>query len=334
MEVAYSLVVAAAGTQPMMDVWLAACDIEFKRLINKLELCVRKASKSSALPTSNFRPNRSHRLRGVAMKMRMSPRHALWILSGAALLTLGFAGCSGSKEVPAEKPFAENTSFGSGTTAANSIDDVEKSGKALSAMLPKTPPPKLVEEATLTENYPDKKPKVVRGIKRFSDNSVKNHGHYVSYYQNGQKLEEGEYADNQKQGAWHMWYENGKEAKVENYLNGQLDGQWTLFNDKGLPEKEASYKAGQRSGVWKYYFPDGKQLKQQEEYRDDKLDGTSYVWYPNGVKGGEFHYQAGAPVGIQQQWYESGQMAKQVEFANGKPTKETSWDKDGNQRKP
>jgi antitoxin component YwqK of YwqJK toxin-antitoxin module len=334
MEVTYSVVLTAGYTQPMMDVWLAACDIEFKRPINKLELCVRQAPKSSALPTTNFRPNRSHRLQGVAMKTRTTPRHVLWFLSGSALLLLGSAGCSGSKEAPAEKPFAENASTGSGTAATNSTDEADKSGKALAAMLPKTPPPKLVEETTSTENYPDKKPKTVRGIKRFSDNSVINHGHYVSYYQNGQKFEEGDYVDNQKQGAWHMWYENGKEAKVENYLNGKPEGQWTLFNDKGLPEREASYKAGQRSGIWKYYFPDGKQLSKQEEYRDDKLDGTSYLWYPNGAKGSEYHYQAGAPVGIQQQWYESGQMAKQVEFVNGKPTKETYWDKDGNQRKP
>ncbi len=228
------------------------------------------------------------------MKARTTPRHALWILSGLALLLLGSAGCSGSKEAPAEKPFAENASTGSGTVAANSTDEADKSGKALAAMLPKTPPPKLVEETTSTENYPDKKPKVVRGVKRFSDNSVINHGHYISYYQNGQKFEEGDYVDNQKQGAWHMWYENGKEAKVENYLNGKPDGQWTLFNDKGLPEREASYKAGQRSGIWKYYFPDGKQLSKQEEYRDDKLDGTLYLWYPNGTKGNEYHYQAGA----------------------------------------
>jgi antitoxin component YwqK of YwqJK toxin-antitoxin module len=266
----------------------------------------------------------------------MKPTHshfgALLAVTGSALVVFFLVGCSGSsKEAVSEKTV---TSSSQSSSAGNTgkADGGMSASQAAAQLAHGVPAPTLVEETTETLQYPDKKPKIVRGVKRYSDNQLVNHGHYVNYYQNGQKFEEGQYTDNQKQGTWHVWHENGKEAKVENYVNGQPDGRFVLNNDQGLPEREASYKAGRRDGVWKYYYPDGKQVSQQEEYRDDKLDGAVYKWFPDGAKSGEYHFQSGQRLGLQRDWFKSGKVAAEAEYVGGKLIRLTTFNEDGTKK--
>jgi antitoxin component YwqK of YwqJK toxin-antitoxin module len=266
------------------------------------------------------------------MKPAASPFDAILALAGSALILFSFVGCSGGSKEPAIEKAATDTSKAPSAGTAGKADEGISASQAAATLARNVPPPKLVEETTDTLRYADKTPKVVRGVKRYSDNSLVNHGHYVSYYQNGQKFEEGEYVDNLKQGPWHVWHENGKEAKLENYAQGQPDGHWTLFNDQGLPEREVSYQAGRRNGVWKYYYPDGKQVSQQEEYRDDKLDGTAYKWFPDGKKSGEFHFQAGQRVGLQQEWFNTGRLAAELEYSGSKLIRSRTWNEDGSKK--
>ena len=163
---------------------------------------------------------------------------------------------------------------------------------------------------------------------------MKNHGHYISFYQNGQKFEEGEYADSKARRVAHVVrkWQGSQDRKLS---DGKLDGQWSIVYDKGVREHEVSYKAGQRNGIWKYYFPDGKQLSKQEEYRDDKLTALRTSGIPMASRAANSIIERPAPVGIQQQWYESGQTGEtRWNSQMASRPKKTYWDKDGNQRKP
>ena len=55
-----------------------------------------------------------------------------------------------------------------------------------------------------------------------SDGKVKEirHGHVTSWYNNGQKKEEGDYYYGKKTGTWKWWDENGKLIKEGEYKNG------------------------------------------------------------------------------------------------------------------
>ncbi len=107
------------------------------------------------------------------------------------------------------------------------------------------------------------------------------HGHFIYYYENGQKSSEGEYLKDQKEGQWSYWYESGK-LKEKDYFEsgfiystegfnkngkirysgkfryGERHGKWTYWNTDGRITLEGNYKRGQRSGEWIRYFNDSK----------------------------------------------------------------------------
>ncbi|HTQ37804.1 MAG TPA: toxin-antitoxin system YwqK family antitoxin [Pirellulales bacterium] len=243
-----------------------------------------------------------------------------------ALFLLALAGCgsdqgksTGDKATTDKAADASQGNNITGAPAASQTTPTADKGAVKPVFEEKSaPPPTFVGQITVEELYPNKKLQIRRMVKRYSDDSMVNHGPYTSFYLSGEKLEEGNYVDGKKDGAWHMWYPNGQEAKVENYIDGQLDGHWTLFTDKGVQQSEVSYKAGQRDGRWIVYGEDGKQIREQTDYRDGKPDGTSIAWNADGKKTSEMHFERGQLNGTQTQWFPNGQMSKQVEFKDGK----------------
>ena len=47
-------------------------------------------------------------------------------------------------------------------------------------------------------------------------------GKWVSWYDNGQKWEEGNYKQEKKEGKWSKWNENGQIIAQEYYKNGEV----------------------------------------------------------------------------------------------------------------
>ena len=47
------------------------------------------------------------------------------------------------------------------------------------------------------------------------------HGRYVSFYENGQKKEEGQYKNGKKHGTWTTWDENGKVLETVEFIDGE-----------------------------------------------------------------------------------------------------------------
>jgi len=47
-------------------------------------------------------------------------------------------------------------------------------------------------------------------------------GKYVTYYENGQKKQEGNYKEGKKDGLWTSWDKNGNIIKTATYSNGEL----------------------------------------------------------------------------------------------------------------
>jgi hypothetical protein len=200
-------------------------------------------------------------------------RNCFSVACGLGLLVFSLAGCSSDKDSSLTADDA--TSKAAVATSADaptktSSDAAKATPPAAAAQQNLSPQKKLVREDVHTTYFEDKKIYFRRGVKLYSDDSLVNHGLYTSYYRNGQKFEEGKYADGVKQGPWHEYYDNGQEARVENYVDGKLDGAWTKFNEKGVREEEVSFKSGKRSGRWITYQPDGKEIKSQEEYQDGK----------------------------------------------------------------
>ena len=98
------------------------------------------------------------------------------------------AGCSsGSKDNPE-------------TVAAEKNSSAERKLPPLTPKADAKPPAQLVGVQLVTNKFPDGTPYIQREVKKYSDNSMVNHGRYATYYRGGQKFEEGKYVDGMKQG--------------------------------------------------------------------------------------------------------------------------------------
>ncbi len=222
---------------------------------------------------------------------------------------------------------------------------------------PTGPPPKFEKYQDVTIQWdvpasanakdPDKQPETLyksprsrQHTKFFSDATTKKDGKYEEWYPNGQKLQEGEFVDDVRQGPWKLWHANGKPCKTENYLNGKLEGTWKTFNDRGLLEMVVGYHDGDRHGRWISYGPDGKTPARQEEYKAGAIDGEWIYYFADGKPARIEHFKNGKhdgelitkyPNGKDQlvQHYVDDQLhGKESRYReNGKLAKEIDWDR-------
>ena len=91
---------------------------------------------------------------------------------------------------------------------------------------------------------------------------------------------EGEFKNNQSDGAWAGWHQNGEKAGVRNYAEGVLHGEFSQTWPNGQSMMEGNYKGGNQDGEWVQWHENG---QQQSEilYEDGKILGASY-WNSNG----------------------------------------------------
>ncbi len=61
-------------------------------------------------------------------------------------------------------------------------------------------------------------------------------------YQHEQKIEEGVYLNNRKEGIWIEYYKNGKERSKLTYVNGVLEGDAIFYSSDGKILKEGKFK--------------------------------------------------------------------------------------------
>ncbi len=213
--------------------------------------------------------------------------------------------------------------------------------------LPDPPPTiaaKEIESRTLTEYFDPKektKPRIERGVVRYSDESIKNHGPYREYYSSGQLFVEGRYDQGEPMGDWKYFHENGTESKTVYYEKGRLHGKiechhadgtlqssrefakglrhgdWEIYDVTGKTLlREEHYKNGKPSGLWKYWHPNGTQLR-QTPFVKGKIDGTVVEWDDKGVKRGEAKFSKGQRNGTSHVWMLTGQHIEQ-EYEKGK----------------
>ena len=73
-------------------------------------------------------------------------------------------------------------------------------------------------------------------------------GLWISWYENGQKWEEGNYRNGEEEGLWLYWYDNGQKADEGNYQNGEKEGLWISWYLSGQKISEGNYRNGKLIG--------------------------------------------------------------------------------------
>ena len=93
---------------------------------------------------------------------------------------------------------------------------------------------------------------------------------HIRYYNNGEKQEEGHFANKQKDGEWKYWYDNGNIWSEGFFKNGLRDGETKVYYKNGKLQYSGFYNMGNTDKKWIFFDREGNKVKE--------------VYYENGEK--------------------------------------------------
>jgi antitoxin component YwqK of YwqJK toxin-antitoxin module len=181
----------------------------------------------------------------------------------------------------------------------------------------------------------------------------KRQGLWKEFNEDGNKISEGHYRDNIRQGPWTFWIEetcwktsgqmvegkreglwtewskDGSKTAEGHYLNNQKEGLWTYYNLHGVEELRQTVQmvAGERQGLEKTFW-DGRKIE-EGHYMDNEREGLWTIWNQEGQKEEARHYLKGVLDGPVAKWHKNGQKALEGHYKNDKLWSLVGWNPDG-----
>jgi TonB family protein len=112
-------------------------------------------------------------------------------------------------------------------------------------------------------------------------------GHFVFYYENGNRMSEMNYRANQVSGEAKEWYANGNPKSEAVYENQRLNGTYRTWREDGTKSMEVNYKSGELNGLFISFYPNGKKVR-EDFYSNGDLkrkrcfnqEGKDTAWFP------------------------------------------------------
>ena len=153
-------------------------------------------------------------------------------------------------------------------------------------------------------------------------------GHYVYYYENGNKESEGNYIDDKRDGVWLFWFENGRKMSNGVFRNDSKEHKWVYWFDNGKENSEGSYLEGVREGLWVYWFETGDK-KSEGRYIHDNYENLWKFYYLSGKIETEELYKNGVIISAIG-FFENGKQKYKGLYKNEKKYGEWNyWNVDG-----
>jgi hypothetical protein len=167
----------------------------------------------------------------------------------------------------------------------------------LVAMATPRPEPGEYEQPLIKETYGDNRPCFEAEQVQDEDGIWRLHGNWLSWYENGQLQERGQYENQLETGRWEWWHDNGFRAAFGQFEAGKRIGAWSLYYENGVKMADASYAEGAGQGPWILYYDDGSRWA-QGNYIDGEIAGYWTIWDEFGEVNPERSgvYEAGARV--------------------------------------
>lgn len=122
-------------------------------------------------------------------------------------------------------------------------------------------------------------------------------GHFIYYFENGNKTSEGDYTNDKLNGPWTYWHENGLKKSQGTYTDNQKTGIWNYWNENNrLLAIETYKKAGNGSFVG---FHENGETSYKGNFGNEGPEGNWTYWnsdgriiltgnYKNGMRDGEW----------------------------------------------
>ena len=146
----------------------------------------------------------------------------------------------------------------------------------------------------------------------YSNSGIKD-GKYISYYENGQIKEKGNYQKGNKTGLWKQWHLNGQIASSGKHEGWKKVGPWKLWYDNGQLKDSTHYTDGKAIGASKKWHQNGNLLS-SGNYSKDKKEGIWKYWHDNGKLQMKGLYKEGVKNDIWEFWYDHGQMSSKGSY--------------------
>ncbi len=90
-------------------------------------------------------------------------------------------------------------------------------------------------------------------------------GNVQFFYENGNKKEEGQFIEGNRNGKWIKWDESSNKIISEaHYNNGKKDGVWKIWDDNGVLRYQMEYKDGKKVGTWQQYDANGELISEKK----------------------------------------------------------------------
>jgi len=135
-------------------------------------------------------------------------------------------------------------------------------------------------------------------------------GTWIMWDRYGEKIAEQDYRDGKRHGKETRW-ENGRKLYEHHYKNDQFDGTWIYWGKNGLVSVVENWKEGKLHGTRTVYYQNGNKSF-EENYNEGQLDGKDTISYENGRIMTEAYFKNGYRYGVWTTWNEKG--TKEGEF--------------------
>lgn len=101
-------------------------------------------------------------------------------------------------------------------------------------------------------------------------------GHFVYWYEDGEKQMECQYKDNILHGLLREWYASGQPESYQEYSNGLLDGKYSSWRKDGSLKLKARYHRGAKHGNFQSYYANGQMIRNDYYENGQLVEGHCY----------------------------------------------------------
>ena len=158
----------------------------------------------------------------------------------------------------------------------------------------------------------------------------------------GNKIAEGNYTQDKKNGIWTIWRHNGGHKKSEvTYVDGHQQGKETNWHENGKKKSEGlnryyDWTDSRKDGLWTTWYDNG-QIESKGKWdvknkvASGRKNGKWEEWYKNSNKKTEVEYKDGYKVGTETTWYSTGKKRSKTQWgqSEGPWVKTIAFDENG-----
>jgi len=128
-------------------------------------------------------------------------------------------------------------------------------------------------------------------------------------------LEQGEYYNSLREGAWTIFHPNGFPKEVVGYVHGQKHGFRISLDNRGQLLERSYYMNDKKNGLLVRY--NRSRVKEEYTYSEDVLDGSVKKYYNTGNIMEESNYLNGKLEGIARWYDQEGNVAIEYQYKDG-----------------